>query len=364
LKDKIATYWKSIRRSLFPEFEKEVGPITNKHQQIMVILDVLEIEKFFYEPPFPTGPGKPKKSRSSIARAFVAKAVLNLCSTRALMDRLEVDPVLRRICGWEGKHEIPCEATFSNAFKEFAKIELTQKVHEVIIKEECKDKIVIHINRDATDIVVREKPKKKKSRSKAKRKRGRPRKEEKVLVSEPKRLEKQPFMSIEQMLSDLPNACDRGTKKNAKGYSYSWNGYKLHLDVADGGIPISAILTSASVHDSQVAIPLETMTLDRVVSLYSLMDAAYDASSIKTFIEAKGKVPIVDPNPRSTEPLPLDPAKKERYKERSTVERSYSRLKDDFGASQIRVKGAAKVMTHLMFGLLSLTAEQLVRGFT
>jgi hypothetical protein len=33
-------------------------------------------------------------------------------------------------------------------------------------------------------------------------------------------------------------------------------GYKLHCDVADGGIPISCVLTAASVHDGQVAIPL------------------------------------------------------------------------------------------------------------
>jgi hypothetical protein len=47
-----------------------------------------------------------------------------------------------------------------------------------------------------------------------------------------------------------------GTKKNSKGYKESWIGYKLHLDVADGQIPISCILTSASLHDSQAAIPL------------------------------------------------------------------------------------------------------------
>ena len=34
-------------------------------------------------------------------------------------------------------------------------------------------------------------------------------------------------------------------KKNSKGYKISWIGYKLHIDVADRGIPISAVLTSA-----------------------------------------------------------------------------------------------------------------------
>jgi hypothetical protein len=29
-----------------------------------------------------------------------------------------------------------------------------------------------------------------------------------------------------------------------------WRGYKLHLSTIDGDIPVSAILTSASTHDS------------------------------------------------------------------------------------------------------------------
>jgi len=43
----------------------------------------------------------------------------------------------------------------------------------------------------------------------------------------------------------------------------TWRGYKLHIDTADCGIPLSAILTSTSVHDSQTAIPLATMTAGR-----------------------------------------------------------------------------------------------------
>jgi hypothetical protein len=57
------------------------------------------------------------------------------------------------------------------------------------------------------------------------------------------RIEKQgDGMSLPDMLKDLPTACDVGTKKNSKGYKISWVGYKLHIDVADGVIPISAVL--------------------------------------------------------------------------------------------------------------------------
>ena len=44
----------------------------------------------------------------------------------------------------------------------------------------------------------------------------------------------------------MPTACDVGSKKNSKGYKETWIGYKLHLDVACGQIPVSCVLTSAS----------------------------------------------------------------------------------------------------------------------
>ena len=82
----------------------------------------------------------------------------------------------------------------------------------------------------------------------------------------------------------------------------SWIGYKLHVDTADGGIPISCIMTSASTHDSQVAIPLGTLTAGRVENLYDLMDAAYDSIEIWAHSILLGHKPIVDVNPaaRST----------------------------------------------------------------
>jgi hypothetical protein len=58
-------------------------------------------------------------------------------------------------------------------------------------------------------------------------------------------------MPAAAMLADLPRARDVGAKRNAKGYQESWIGYKLHIDTADGEIPVSCVLTSASVHDSQ-----------------------------------------------------------------------------------------------------------------
>jgi hypothetical protein len=88
-------------------------------------------------------------------------------------------------------------------------------------------------------------------------------------------------MTLEEMVADLPRQCDMGGKQDSQGHTQYWRGYKLHLDVADGQIPISAVLTSASVHDSQVAIPLATMSTQRVTYCYDIMDAAYDAYYIR-----------------------------------------------------------------------------------
>src|SRR5215467_5166262 len=64
--------------------------------------------------------------------------------------------------------------------------------------------------------------------------------------------------------------------------------------------PVSALLTSASLHDSQAAIPLAMLSAGRLTNLYDLMDSAYDAPEIRARIRELGHVPIIDKNPRST----------------------------------------------------------------
>ena len=50
-----------------------------------------------------------------------------------------------------------------------------------------------------------------------------------------------------------------------------------------------------------------------------------------------------------------------RNRERSTVERVNRRLKDEFGGRHVRVRRHAKVICHLMFGIVALTVDQLMR---
>ena len=46
---------------------------------------------------------------------------------------------------------------------------------------------------------------------------------------------------------------------------------------------------------------------------------------------------------------------------RTMAERINARLKDEFGARFVRVRGAIKVKCHLAFGLVALTVDQILR---
>ena len=97
------------------------------------------------------------EDRAAIARAFIAKAIYNLTSTRSLIDYLQCDPVMRRICGWERVNELPSESTFSRVFEEFAKESLANKLQDKFIEQCYSGHIIGHISRDSTAIKGREK---------------------------------------------------------------------------------------------------------------------------------------------------------------------------------------------------------------
>jgi len=380
LRDTLSTYLLRIQEDLLPWLDDAMGgPLSRHHQHLVSVLGMVRIEAFV--PSWQGVPGRPLSERAALARAFVAKAVFNLPTTRLLIDTLSADKTLRRLCGWQRPREVPSEATFSRAFAGFAASALPSRLHAALIKETHADRLVGHISRDSTAIEAREKPAKPDPPvpgAQPKPKRGRPRKGEVRPAAPPRRIAQQPGLTVPMMLADLPQRCDVGVKRNAKGHQESWIGYKLHIDTADGEIPISCVLTSASVHDSQVAIPLATMTAARVTSLYDLMDSAYDVAAIKQHSRDLGHVPIIDTNPRATTGLKLELAQEAtrqrqvghrlaeqiRYRERSTAERVNGGLKDNHGGRTVRVRGPVKVMCHLMFGVLSFTALQLLRLVT
>ena len=146
-------------------------------------------------------------------------------------------------------------------------------------------------------------------------------------------------------------------KCTVQGDKNSWSGYPRHLDTADRGVPIAAQLSSASMHDSLAAIPLSLISATRVTHLYDLMDAAYCSSELREHSRSLGHVPLIDHNPRRGTKIEFSPAEAIRYHERTAAERSNARLKDEFGGQTLRDKGETIVMAHLMFGILTLSAD-------
>ena len=366
----LSHHWHKIQTFLFPRLEEELGQMTSKHHQLITTIELARVEDVINSRYHRIG--RPLENRKNIAHAYIAKAIYNLPTTASIIERLHSDPKMRQICGWASKHDIPSESTFSRAFAEFAKTSLSTRAHELFIKTHHSTSRFHNVLRDSTPIEARDKSIKKpeKTKNPSQKKRGRPKKDAIASIDEKQtkeqtRLELQITMGLDEMLADLPKACDVGCKKNSKGFIASWKGYKLHIDTADGDLPISAILTSASVHDGQVALPLSQITEQRISHCYDIMDAAYDSQIIRDYSASKGRVALIDFNNRGPKDTRLfERHEAERYKARSGAERVNSQLKDNFGGSLIRVKGHAKIMCHLMFGLLALTIDHSLRLLT
>jgi len=120
------------------------------------------------------------------------------------------------------------------------------------------------------------------------------------------------------------------------------------------------------------------MTSERVDYLYDVMDSAYAANAIENYSRDRGHLPLIADSDRHAPGRKAERAAERRrlaflgfetpedrhFRQRSAAERVAGRLKDDFGASMIRVRGHAKVLCHLGFGILALTAENLLRRAT
>jgi len=377
---KIWTKIKNLENSLFPELQEQLGALSTKEQKLIKILDFAQIENNITVVKITNTP----KDREEIARAFIAKSVYNMQTTRDLIDRLKIDRTLRVLCGWRYANKIPSESKFSRVFDELSSLEIAQKTHEKFIEEYLSDTLFMYSASDATAVPLRQKAvKKPKEEPKVKRKRGRPKKGEKIEPKKPTILEQQKNMSTtEEMLSILSTQCGVGVKKNAKGYKETWVGGKLHISAVDGDIPVTAIYTGANVHDSSVALPLFKETSAKVSYLHDLLDAGYDADIIREYSKLLDHKPIIDINPKNSKALKAKIAlikeEKEKFKffnlplssdihhynQRSMVERVNKYIKDDFGCKTIYYQGAAKVASVLQFAVLSVCIHQALKLVT
>ena len=309
-----------------------------------------------------------------MARSFIAKIVLKLPYTKQLVRTLKQDEQLRVICGWDPNQRVPSESKFSRAFKEFSITALSDRVHQGLIKEFYKDEIIGHVVTDSTNIEVREKSLKKTPAKLRKKERDKERRRKEKTGEPNLRQQQLKEPDLQKLLDSLPKPCDKGMKKNANGFHAYWKGYKLHASVDGNGIPLAAILTSASCNDSEAAIPLIAKRNKVAVNLYDLLDAAYDHPEIKEYICSLGNVPIIDKCAHNTaqknekeaekkrkEILNFRTAEDERYAERWPKESFNAFYKDYCGGHRIYFRGFEKVSCHVLFGVLTATATLLLK---
>lgn len=372
LRTTLSQIWNNVQFSLFPQQEEDLGFLSQKHKKLISILELVRIEEFTGRLYIRGVVGRPAKARAALARAFVAKILFKLEFTNQLRELLLSDTQLRRICGWESSRHIPSEATFSRVFNEFSILKIPELAHKALIKDLYEDEIVGHVSKDSTPIEAREKAVKapKPPQQEKRNKQGRPKKGQ-AIEKKLTRIERQALgtISLEEMLKELPTHCDCGKKKKPSGHHVVWKGYKLHAAVDDHCVPLAVIVTSASVQDNQVAIPLAIKSDQLVKNFYDLMDANYDVKGIRKHSESLGHVPIVETRPsnakqkalkiaecRSRKAANWAPAEAIRYKERGKSERFNALFKDHYGGRLVRYRGHRKASCHLMFGVLSLAA--------
>jgi len=301
------------------------------------------------------GNGGPPKDRRALFKAFIAKAIWDFPTTRDLLDAIAPRPALRRLCGWETQGEVPAAATFSRAFAAFAQDELPHRLQAAMIVTRYGDQLAGHVSRDATAIHAREKavaqPDRKTTAS-----------EMETDPAGATRRQRQLGQDGKTNIAARPRGCDWGGKKNSKGKVEYWRGANLHLDPSAGDLPVSWLVTSASLHDSPAAIPLAQLSAQRIASRYALAAAA--AKAIRELSQRLGQVALSEHHPRRGEKREFSPAEAVRYRERRRAERVNAHLHANHGGRQVLVRGAIKVTAHLACGLLVMAAAQLLKLLT
>lgn len=136
LKARISWLMGTLQESLFPHLDEcLLSPLTEPEKRLVKILELVQIEKFVPVSASRQWLGRPIKERESIARAFIAKAVLRYQHTSSLRNELLSTPNLRMICGFTKRQDVPSESTFSRAFAGYASAGLGTLVHDTLVKE-------------------------------------------------------------------------------------------------------------------------------------------------------------------------------------------------------------------------------------
>ena len=68
----------------FPRLEGELGPMGERYELFVAVLELVRVEALL--PYFRGQVGRPEEDRAALARAFIAKAVFDVPTTRGLIE--------------------------------------------------------------------------------------------------------------------------------------------------------------------------------------------------------------------------------------------------------------------------------------
>jgi len=414
---------------IFPDLMDRFGYRSKKHEQLILILDLIDVDSVYPRRIWDCFFGRPKFDRQAFLKAFIAMIVWHIQTAEMLRERLAADKFLRSICGFDYRRSrLPSMSTFSRAFAELSMLNIGDKVHELLIAEHCSSALYEHTSIDASTIAVAEKAvatKKPPSGAEIKQAKAALKelaKQEKLALKETRKqakallktkcmqaltntqdlcavalvipqqsitaavadvvknnaakanailqLRKKKYTAKDQLaqtnseiFTSLPVVCNYGSKHDSNGNQHTWKGYKLHIAVNDYNIPVAAMVTSASTHDSLCAIPLIRITEQRIDNLYYLMDKGYDSSAIRTETDSHGKVALIDFNHRGdkNDTRKFDPNERRHYGNRAFSESCFSNLKMQYLPGYILYRGISKVKCLLNLALSVITATQIIK---
>ena len=85
----LSDYWYAFQQELFQRLESDLGPLGECYELFVAVLELERVEALL--PYFRGQVGRPEEDGAALARAFIAKAVFDVPTSLALIERLEVD---------------------------------------------------------------------------------------------------------------------------------------------------------------------------------------------------------------------------------------------------------------------------------
>ena len=267
-------------------------------------------------------------------RCFIAKHVLGLDSTEAMIRTLVNNPWVANACGIPWPNDIPHKSTFSRFFARMAKRDMLSKVKDVFRRLVRQHYATLPgfgelVAIDSTSL-------------KGWTNGGKTRK------SDP----------------EAGWSIKRGTQ-GAKEFTFGW---KLHLLVdCESEMPIAANVSPGNVHDAKKATSVlrEARFTQRTFRpRFFMADKGYSGRPLYRHIRQQyGAEPIIQVNPGHRKLMAQigmwenTETWKTLYKQRQSVERAFSRLKGQRSLNNITVRRKQKVTLHCYLALITMQAS-------